>query len=51
MQVREMSKADALSLSTQPEGHFYDRKAVQIKGVKLQKIVCVSRIRMVGMFM
>lgn len=40
MQVREISKADALSLSSQPEGHFYDRKAAQIKGAKLQKIVC-----------
>jgi ATP-dependent DNA helicase RecG len=40
MQVREVSKTDALSLSSQPEGHFYDRKAAQIKGAKLQKIVC-----------
>lgn len=40
MQVREISTADALALSTQPEGHFYDRKAAQIKGAKLQKIVC-----------
>lgn len=40
MQVREISKADALSLSSQPEGHFYDRKAAKIKGAKLQKIVC-----------
>lgn len=40
MQVREISKADALALSCQPEGHFYDRKAAQIKGAKLQKIVC-----------
>ncbi|HEY0296581.1 MAG TPA: RNA-binding domain-containing protein [Bordetella sp.] len=40
MQVREISIADALSLSKQPEGHFYDRKAAQVKGVKLQKIVC-----------
>lgn len=40
MQVREVSKADALALSCQPEGHFYDRKAAQIKGAKLQKIVC-----------
>lgn len=40
MQVREISKEDALSLSSQPEGHFYDRKAIQIKGAKIQKIVC-----------
>ena len=40
MQVREISKEDALSLSSQPEGHFYDRKAAQIKGAKLQKILC-----------
>ena len=40
MQVREVSTADALTLSTDPEGHFYDRKAAQIKGAKLQKIVC-----------
>ena len=40
MQVREVSKVDALALSAQPEGHFYDRKAHQIKGAKLQKIVC-----------
>lgn len=40
MQVREVSIADALALSSQPEGHFYDRKAAQIKGAKLQKIVC-----------
>lgn len=40
MQVREVSPADALALSSQPEGHFYDRKAAQIKGAKLQKIVC-----------
>ncbi|WP_199753484.1 RNA-binding domain-containing protein [Luteimonas cucumeris] len=40
MQVREVSKEDALGLSSQPEGHFYDRKASQIKGAKLQKIVC-----------
>lgn len=40
MQVREVSTADALTLSSQPEGHFYDRKASQIKGAKLQKIVC-----------
>lgn len=40
MQVREISKADALALSSQQEGHFYDRKAAQIKGAKLQKIVC-----------
>lgn len=40
MQVREVSTADALTLSSQPEDHFYDRKAAQIKGAKLQKIVC-----------
>lgn len=40
MQVREISPADALNLSSQPEGHFYDRKAAQIKGAKLQKLVC-----------
>lgn len=40
MQVREISTADALALSSQPEGHFYDRKAGQLKGAKLQKIVC-----------
>jgi len=40
MQVRELSKLDAIALSSQPEGHFYDRKASQIKGAKLQKIVC-----------
>lgn len=40
MQVRELSKADAIALSSQPEGHFYDQKAWQIKGAKLQKIVC-----------
>jgi len=40
MQVREVSKADALALSSQQEGHFYDRKAAAIKGAKLQKIVC-----------
>lgn len=40
MQVREITKSDALSLSSQPEGHFYDRKAAQIKGAKLQRIVC-----------
>lgn len=40
MQVREVSTVDALTLSTDPEGHFYDRKAAQIKGAKLQKIVC-----------
>ena len=40
MQVREISEADAISLSSQAEGHFYDRKAAQIKGAKLQKIVC-----------
>lgn len=40
MQVREISAADALSLSSEPEGHFYDRKAAQIKGAKLQKLVC-----------
>ncbi len=40
MQVRELSKTDAITLSSQPEGHFYDRKAWQIKGAKLQKIVC-----------
>lgn len=40
MQVREVSKEDALALSCEPEGHFYDRKAAQIKGAKLQKIVC-----------
>lgn len=40
MQVRELSKADAVELSSQSEGHFYDRKAAQIKGAKLQKVVC-----------
>lgn len=40
MQVREVSKADALALSSRPEDHFYDRKAAAIKGAKLQKIVC-----------
>ena len=40
MQVRQISTADAMALSSQPEGHFYDRKAVQIKGAKVQKIVC-----------
>lgn len=39
MQVREISKADALALSSQPEGHFYDRKAAAIKGAKLQKLI------------
>lgn len=40
MQVREITREDALAVSSEPEGHFYDRKAAQIKGAKLQKIVC-----------
>ncbi|MGH8291249.1 MAG: ATP-binding protein [Steroidobacteraceae bacterium] len=37
MQTKEISDADALSLSKREEDHFYDRKAAAVKGAKLQK--------------
>ena len=40
MHVKEITKIDAIALASLPEDHFYDRKAAQIKGAKLQKIVC-----------
>lgn len=38
MQTKTVSAADALSLATRQEDHFFDRKAAAIKGAKLQKI-------------
>jgi ATP-dependent DNA helicase RecG len=38
MQTKTISAADALSLATRQEDHFFDRKAAAIKGAKLQKI-------------
>ena len=39
METKIISAADALLLATRPEDHFFDRKAVEIKGAKLQKVV------------
>jgi len=39
MNERQISKVDALVLCQRAEGHFFDRKAAEISGVKLQKIV------------
>lgn len=38
MQTKVITAADALSLSTRQEDHFFDRKAAAIKGAKLQKV-------------
>lgn len=39
MKVREITEKEALELSTRAEDHFFDRKAIQLSGKKLQKIV------------
>ena len=38
MRSKQISDADALTLATRQEDHFFDRKAAAIKGAKLQKI-------------
>lgn len=38
MREREITEAEILELSSRDEGHFYDRKAKQLSGVKTQKI-------------
>lgn len=38
MQTKEISKADALAIASKPEDHFFDRKAAEISGAKLQKV-------------
>lgn len=38
MEIKTITAADVLSLSTKQEDHFFDRKAAAIKGAKLQKI-------------
>lgn len=38
METKTISAADALLLAAKPEDHFFDRKAAEIKGTKLQKI-------------
>ncbi len=40
MKIKEISKVDALSLIRREESHFYDHKAFQISGAKIQKIAC-----------
>ncbi len=39
MKERQISKVDALVLCQRAEGHFFDRKAAEISGTKLQKLV------------
>jgi ATP-dependent DNA helicase RecG len=39
MKVREVTEQEAFELSTRAEDHFFDRKAIQLTGKKLQKIV------------
>jgi ATP-dependent DNA helicase RecG len=36
--TKQISTADALSLATRPEDHFFDRKAAAVKGAKVQKV-------------
>lgn len=38
METKKISADDALQLSTRQEDHFFDKKAAEIKGAKLQKI-------------
>lgn len=38
MKVKEVSKEDALALALQDESHFFDHKALQVSGQKVQKI-------------
>lgn len=38
MQTKLISAADALSLATRHEDHFFDRKAAAVKGAKIQKV-------------
>jgi len=39
MKQKAVSQSEILELSTRPEGHFYDRKAKELDGKKIQKIV------------
>ncbi|HUH38179.1 MAG TPA: RNA-binding domain-containing protein [Spongiibacteraceae bacterium] len=38
MHTKTISEAEALSICVRPEDHFFDRKAAEIKGAKIQKI-------------
>lgn len=38
MKIKEISKNDALALAQRGESHFYDHKALQVSGQKVQKI-------------
>lgn len=38
MKVKEISKADALNLASKDESHFFDHKALEVSGQKIQKI-------------
>lgn len=38
MKIKEISKDDALTLAQRGESHFFDQKALQISGQKVQKI-------------
>ncbi len=39
MKVHRITEAEALELATRAEDHFFDRKAVQLTGAKLQRII------------
>ncbi|NTW99168.1 MAG: transcriptional regulator [Geobacteraceae bacterium] len=38
MRIRNVTEDEVIALSTRDESHFYDRKAKEIKGAKVQKI-------------
>ena len=38
MRIRNVTEAEVIEFSTRDESHFYDRKAKEIKGAKVQKI-------------
>ncbi|MCU7548146.1 hypothetical protein OCK74_03430 [Chitinophagaceae bacterium LB-8] len=38
MKVKAISKEDALILAQRDESHFFDHKALQVSGQKIQKI-------------
>ena len=40
MKEKNLPTNEILDLSTRQEGHFYDRKAKEIDGKKIQKIAC-----------
>lgn len=38
MEIRPISNEDAFEICARQEGHFFDRKALEIKGAGVQKI-------------